>query len=138
MGLIGVFYAYLGWNASVYLMDEVRDSRRNVPLSLILGTLIVTTLYLLLNFVFLRTVPLDVLTGKVEIGALSATAIFGKTIGGVLSGLIAFALVSSTSSMIMAGPRVSQAIGQDFSVFSSLSKRTEKGGLTSRCCFSGP
>lgn len=128
VGLIGIFYAYLGWNASVYLMDEVRDSRRNVPLSLVFGTLIVTTLYMLLNFVFLRTVPLDALTGQDEIGALSAAAIFGKTIGGVLSGLIAFALVSSTSSMIMAGPRVSQTIGQDYSLFKALSRRTEKGG----------
>jgi len=128
VGLVSIFYAYLGWNASVYLTGEVRNSRRNVPLSLVIGSVTVTCLYLLLNYVFLRTVPLESLTGKVEIGALSATAIFGTPVGKILSGLIAFALVSSCSSMVMAGPRVTQSIGEDYKLFQIFSKRTSDGG----------
>ena len=128
LALISIYYAYLGWNASVYLAGEVRQSERNVPLSLMLGTLAVLVLYLLLNYVFLRSVPLETLTGKVEIGALAAEAIFGRTVGGVLSGLIAFALVSSTSSMILIGPRVTAAMGEDFPVYRLFARRTSQGG----------
>ncbi len=128
LALISIYYAYLGWNASVYLAGEVRQSTRNVPLSLIGGTLLVLVLYLLLNYVFLRSVPLETLTGKVEIGALAAEAIFGRAVGGVLSGLIAFALISSCSSMIMVGPRVTAAMGEDFPIYRILTQRSGQGG----------
>ena len=50
-------YAYSGWNASTYIVGEVRNPARTIPLSLGLGTLLVTALYLGINAVFLRTTP---------------------------------------------------------------------------------
>lgn len=68
MPLIYVAYVYSGWNAA-YVVDEVQEPRRAVPRALLLGTLIVTLLYLLLNLTFLRTVEYDVLVGRVEVAA---------------------------------------------------------------------
>ena len=53
ISLYWVMYAYSGWNASTYIIGEVRNPARTIPLSLGLGTLLVTALYLGINAVFL-------------------------------------------------------------------------------------
>jgi APA family basic amino acid/polyamine antiporter len=73
VSLVYVSYAYTGWNAAGYIGGEIDQPQRTIPRALVAGTSIVTLLYVLLNWSFLRTVPLDVLAGKVEVGALSAT-----------------------------------------------------------------
>jgi len=68
VSLVYVSYAYTGWNSSIYIVDEIKRPRFNLPRSLLLGTFIVMVLYVLLNFVFLYTVPMQVLEGEIEIG----------------------------------------------------------------------
>ncbi len=114
IALMYVMYSYSGWNASTYIMGEVRDPERNVPWSLILAALIVGCLYVALNAIFLKTVPMENLAGKLDIGSISATAIFGENGGRIMSGLIAGGLISCISAMTWAGPRVMQTIGEDF------------------------
>lgn len=127
VGLIQVYFAYSGWNAAAYISGEIKNPKKNVPLALVIGTSIVLILYVLLNFVFLRTVPIADMTGKIEIGHTAATVIFGATGGNFVAGLISIALISSVSSMIMAGPRVTQAIADDFPIFGYIAKRTAQG-----------
>ena len=66
-------------NAAVYLASEVEEPEKNIPRSLIGGTAIVVGLYLLLNFIFLYTTPLDSLAGEVEVGYIAAGQIFGAS-----------------------------------------------------------
>lgn len=106
VSLVYVSFAYSGWNACVYIFGEIRNPARNISRSIIGGTLIVTSLYILLNFVFLKTVPIASLTGVVEVGLLSAKAIFGVTGGRWMAVLIAMLLISSMSAMVWVGPRV--------------------------------
>jgi APA family basic amino acid/polyamine antiporter len=113
ISLFFVSYAYSGWNAAAYIAGEIENPQRNLPRSLLQGTILVTLLYVLLNFVFLYTTPMDQLAGKVEVGYIAATNIFGETGGRMMGLVIALLLVSSTSSMIMAGPRVAQMMGED-------------------------
>jgi APA family basic amino acid/polyamine antiporter len=125
VSLVYVSYAYSGWNAASYLVEEIDNPRRNLPRSLFIGTLIVTVLYVLLNFIFMYTVPTDKLTGYVEVGYLSAVAIFGAQIGNMMGLVIAFLLVSSISAMIMAGPRITKTMGEDMQFLRFLA-RTNK------------
>lgn len=127
VSLVYVTYSYSGWNASVYLTSEVQDPRRTVPRSLLLGTLVVTALYVALNFVFLHTTPLDVLAGQVEVGYLAGYHIFGAVGAQVMALLIAVGLVSSISSMVWAGPRVLSVLGQDYRVFRALAPLNRHG-----------
>jgi len=121
-----VTFSYSGWNAAAYVAGEIDDPQRNVPRSLISGTLIVIGLYVLLNFVFLRTVPLTELSGKIEVGYVFAGRVFGSAGGRLLSGIIAFLLLSSISAMIIAGPRISRVIGEDYRLFRALGRTTSK------------
>jgi len=127
ISLIYVSYAYTGWNAATYLSSELIDPQRTLPGILITGTLIVTILYVALNFVFLYAAPVDLLQGQIEIGYVAAQAAFGD-IGARFTGLIlALLLVSTVSAMTIAGPRVLQVIGEDFNALRFLAKKNGDG-----------
>ena len=130
IGLIFIAFAYSGWNAAAYVAGEVRQPARNLPRALVVGTLIVMLLYLGLNAVFLGSAPAAELAGKVEVGHVAATHLFGSRAGALLSALIALALVSSVSAMTMVGARVYEAMGRDFSVLAILRRKRAHGGPT--------
>lgn len=130
VSLIYVSYAYSGWNAAAYVVDEVRDPARTVPRALVHGTLVVTALYLLLNLSFLRTTALGELAGTVEVGAVSARNLFGPQGGAVLSLVLSLLLISTVSAMVLTGPRVLQTIGEDIPSLRFLSVRNRRGAPT--------
>jgi APA family basic amino acid/polyamine antiporter len=127
VSLFFVSYSYSGWNASSYIAGEIDRPERNLPRSLLLGTLLVTVMYVLLNFVFLYTTPMPDMAGKVEVGYIAAGSIFGASGAKLMGMVIALLLISSVSSMVMAGPRVAQAMGRDVPGLSFLSKTTRRG-----------
>ncbi|WP_375435310.1 APC family permease [uncultured Hymenobacter sp.] len=127
VSLVYVSYAYSGWNAAVYLTGEVADPQRNLPRILLIGTAAVLLLYIGLNFVFLYSTPLDKLKGQVEVGFVAATQIFGPIGGQLMGGIIAVLLLSTISSMIFAGPRVVQVMGEDLPSLSGLAKLSARG-----------
>lgn len=122
VSLIYVSYAYSGWNAASYIAGDMQDPKRNLPKALLIGTLIVTVIYVLLNYIFLYSAPMSELTGVLEIGHVSASHIFGEVVGRSMSIVIAFLLLSSISAMIMAGPRIIKTMGEDLSLLGFLSK----------------
>jgi len=134
VSLIYVSYAYNGWNAATYLSSELDNPQKSLPFILLTGTFLVMVAYVALNFVFLYSTPMDTMAGKVEIGYLVAQSIFGE-IGAKLTGIImALLLVSTVSAMTMAGPRVLQVIGEDFSLFKKLAV-LNKAGIPKRAIY---
>ena len=110
--VVWVSFAYSGWNAASYVAGEVRDPTR-LSRSLVGATALVTLAYLALNAVFLAAAPAAALAGKLEVGAIAAEALGGPRLREALSALIAFALLTSISSMLMAGPRVYAQMAAD-------------------------
>jgi APA family basic amino acid/polyamine antiporter len=121
-----VTFSYSGWNAAAYVVGEIEKPSKNLPISLITGTIFVIVMYVLLNFVFLYTVPLAELSGKIEVGFIFATRVFGEQGGRAMAGIIAFLLLSSISAMIIAGPRISKVIGEDYYLFRWLGRSSRK------------
>ncbi len=127
VSLVYVMYAYTGWNASTYIVGEVRNPARSIPLSVGIGTGIVMVLYLAVNAVFLRTTPMDELRGKVEVGLVAGAHLFGASGGKIMAGLICAGLVSSVSAMMWIGPRVTLAMGQDLAALRPLARTNARG-----------
>jgi len=127
ISLIYVMYAYSGWNAAAYVVGEIRDPSRNVPRALIIGTGLVTVLYVALNAVFLHTTPTDALKGKIEVGVVAGEHIFGATGGRIVGGFICLGLIASCSAMIWVGSRVSATMGEDIVALRFLSIRDRNG-----------
>jgi APA family basic amino acid/polyamine antiporter len=126
-----VSLAYSGWNASGYIASDMEAPQQNLPKSLLYGTLLVTVLYVAINFVFIYVTPIAEMRSAsgpvVDIAGVAAKHIFGISGGKIMSTLIAFLLISTISAMIMAGPRVTQSMGNDHQVFKLFSKTTSKG-----------
>jgi APA family basic amino acid/polyamine antiporter len=101
-----VSFSYSGWNAAVYVAGEVDEPERNVPRALLLGTGVVTGLYLALNALFLASAPVSVLAGRPDIASVAALTLGGPTLQRALTALIALTMLTSVSASIIAGPRV--------------------------------
>ena len=125
--LIYVMFAYAGWNASTYVTGEVRNPSRNVPLSMALGTVIVTVLYVALNATFLRAAPAAELSGKIEVGLIAGTHIFGITGGKWMAMLVAGGLLANIGSMQWIGPRVLATMGEDSRVLRPFARLNTSG-----------
>jgi basic amino acid/polyamine antiporter, APA family len=124
VALVYVAYAYTGWNASVYVVNELREPQKNLPRALFISTLSVMGLYTLLNFIFLYAAPMNELAGKVEIGFLAGRKIFGDAAGDAIAVMIALLMLSTVSAMVFVGARITQVMGEDFPALSVLAKRS--------------
>ncbi|MDB6140249.1 MAG: amino acid permease-associated protein [Verrucomicrobiaceae bacterium] len=127
ISLIYVMYAYAGWNATTYIVGEVANPGRTVPLSVAIGTLLVSGLYIGLNMVFMHVAPISELANKLEVGHVAATHIFGAEGGKIMSGLICLGLISSISAMTWVGPRVTMVMGEDFRLLAPLAVKSRRG-----------
>ena len=122
ISLMYVLYSYSGWNAASYISGEIENPSKNLPKSLITGTILVTILYVSINMIFLYSAPQTALKGNIEIGNISAEYIFGHLGGLIMSGVISLLLVSTISAMIIAGPRITASIGKDLKSLHFLGK----------------
>jgi APA family basic amino acid/polyamine antiporter len=108
-----VMFSYSGWNASAYIAGELKNPRKTLPISLIIGTLIVVILYLAINLFIFQAVPYSALKNVIAVVELASVKAFGDWMGNGLSLLVSIALLSSTSAFILIGPRVYFAMAQD-------------------------
>lgn len=125
--LIFVMFCYSGWNASAYVAGEIKDPRRNLPRSLLIGTGIVMALYLGLNAVYFYGANVDTLANKVEVGLIASKVLFGGVGATLVTTVLSISLLASASAMTIAGPRVYFALGRDFlpfRIFSSTGRTT--------------
>ena len=127
VSLVYVAYAFSGWNASAYIAGEIDRPQKNLPLSLCLGTALVAVLYLLLNYTFLATATVSELAGQIDVGYICAGNIFGPRGRDIVGCIISVLLVSSISSFIFVGPRITQVIGEDYPLLRFFSHRTMRG-----------
>src|SRR5262245_2308541 len=134
IALMYVSFAYSGWNAAAYIAGEIEKPERTLPRALLLGTGVVMALYVLLNVVFLYAVPSSTLAGPpdkfepvIEVGAVAAANLFGPRAGQLLTSVIALALVSAVSAMVMAGPRVYAAMAANRALPAQLNWHSKRG-----------
>ena len=127
VALVYVMYSYSGWNASSYIIGEVKNPERNVPRSLLAGTLIVIVAYVLLNAVFLATTPEVEMRGQLEVGLIAGKHIFGENGGRIVGAVICLGLISAISSMTWIGPRVTMSMGEDHWLLRFLGRKNTGG-----------
>jgi amino acid transporter len=110
---VWISYSYLGFNAAVYLAGEVPAARSLVPKALLLGTCLTVLLYLALNGVFVLVPTYDAVAGREDVATAAAQALGGDWLSGAVRGLVALALFTSISAMLMIGPRVYARMAAD-------------------------
>lgn len=128
LSVMWIIFAYSGWNAASYIGSEVKNPNRNLPRSLIAGTLIVIILYILLNILFVYALPPGEMEGVVSVGGRAASKLFGSSFGTVFSLLVAIGLLSTISSLIILGPRIYYAMAKEGHFFPFAAKVHSKTG----------
>ncbi|MEN8201783.1 MAG: amino acid permease [Bacteroidota bacterium] len=122
LALMWIMFAYSGWNASTYVGSEIVNPVKNIPRSLITGTLFVTLIYLLLNTLYVYAVPAREMKGIISIGGLAAKMLFNQTMDQFFSLFIALILLSAISVLTIIGPRVYYAMAQSGHFFGMAKK----------------
>ena len=113
LSLMWIMFAYSGWNAAAYIGSEIERPERTLPRSLLLGTGVVLLLYLGLNLLYIYAVPPSEMAGVIAMGGLVTERMFGPAAERGVALLIAFALLSAISALIVIGPRVYFAMARD-------------------------
>ncbi len=113
--MVGSIFSSDAWNNVTFIAGEIKNPQKNIGLSLFLGTSIVTAIYLLMNVVYLATVPLHELAfAKDNRVALSASeAIFGSSGTIIIAIMIMVATFGCNNGLILAGARVYYTMAKD-------------------------
>jgi APA family basic amino acid/polyamine antiporter len=115
VAMVGALFSSDAWNNVTFTAAEVRNPKRNLPLSLALGVGLVSALYISCNFVYLNVLPLEAIKHAPEDRV--ATAAAAQILGPVAVQLMAAAIMISTfgcnNGLILAGARVSYAMAKD-------------------------
>jgi APA family basic amino acid/polyamine antiporter len=122
--MVGSIFSSDAWNNVTFIAAEIKNPKKNIGWSLLLGTLIVTVIYILMNVVYLGTVPLNSLAfAKDNRVALSASeAIFGNSGTVIIAFMIMISTFGCNNGLILAGARVYYTMANDQLFFHSASK----------------
>jgi len=139
---VGSLFSSDAWNNVTFTAGEIRNPRRNLPLSLAIGTGVVLLLYVLCNFVYLSVLPL---AGSAQAATVAgrgisfaaqdrvATAVMEQAFGSLGAKLMAGAILISTfgcvNGMLLAGARVYYAMSRDGLFFKGVGKLSAKSGV---------
>ncbi|PYT15304.1 MAG: amino acid permease [Acidobacteria bacterium] len=122
VSLFWIYVAYSGWNAATYVAEELRHPSRTLPAALGIGTALVAALYFGLNLIFIYAAPLEDMKGQVAVGALAASRLFGPSVAGIFSALMALSLMSTVNAMVTIGPRVYYAMAKNGAFLATAAK----------------
>lgn len=138
--LVGSLFSADAWYNITYISGEVINPRRVVPLSLLFGTVLVSVLYLLANFVYIRFLPLHGSPDGVDVMARGiqyatddrvATSALSMVIGDYAAIIMAIFIMISTmgcnNGLVLAGPRVYYAMAKDGLFFKKVGELNKKG-----------
>ncbi len=133
--MVGSLFSSDAWNNITFTASEVVNPKRNIPLSLFLGTLIVTIIYLLMNVVYLQVLPLrgtheaaTVVQRGMQfatddrLGTASMSNIFGNSAVIIMAVFIVISTFGCNNGLILAGARVYHTMSNDGLFFSKVGK----------------
>ena len=111
--LVPILFAYGGWQNANYVAEEIEDPVRNLPISLIAGTIAVVAIYVLVNIVYLRALGLEGLASTTTPAADAARRMFGSLGDRFVTAAIAISTFGFLDLAILAPTRVYYAMARD-------------------------
>lgn len=126
LALVAGLFAFGGWHMVTYNAEETADPKVTIPRALIVGTLVVTACYILLNAVYLHVLPMATVASSDRVAADAADAVFGRGGGAMMSALVVFSTFGALSGIVLSGPRVYYAMARDGLLFGWLGEVHER------------
>ena len=126
IALIGVLWAYDGWHVISFAAGEVKDPTRNIPASLIMGTLACVIVYVLANISYYSVLDPTVIKANDRVAAVAISTAWGSKAAGVLTILISISILGAINGSTFSTPRATLAMANDglfFRVFGRVSPK---------------
>ncbi len=117
IGMIAALWTYDGWYGLTFSAGEMRRPERDLPWGLVVGTLAVMTMYLLLNVVYLRALPIASMPETSRIAEAAAGVLFGPAGSRWLSAAVLVSSLGCVSSTILYSSRIYQPMAEDGAFF---------------------
>lgn len=111
--LVAALWAYDGWNNVGMVSGEIRNPQRNLPLSLILGTLVVIVIYLSANIAYFAVLPASAVASSNRVAAEMMRKVFGSWGAGAVSFAAMISIFAALNGSILTGSRVPYALARD-------------------------
>jgi len=128
--MVGSVFSSDAWNNVTFIAGEIKNPKRNIGLSLFLGTLIVTLIYVTANLMYVYVLPIDAIATAPNdrVATAASQAIFGGTIGaGIIAALIMVSTFGCNNGLILAGARVYYTMAKDGLFFKSTGNLNKNG-----------
>ena len=111
--MIAVFWCFYGWNEIVAAAGEVARPERNLPIALLVGTGLITVLYVGANAAFLKAIPPAEMATVAQPAALASARLFGPGAASIIALAVTAAALGCLSAGIVPGPRIVYALSKD-------------------------
>jgi basic amino acid/polyamine antiporter, APA family len=122
VALISVFWAFDGWVYVTWVAGEIKNPQRVLPRAMVLGVLLVSLIYLVINAVYLYALPITQVAKEETIAQAAAVTLFSSSAGRWLSATIALSCFGALSCMVLSGARVPFAMARDRAFFHSMGR----------------
>jgi APA family basic amino acid/polyamine antiporter len=122
IALIAVLWTFDGWYSVNIVASEIKNVKRNLPVSLILGIGLTGVIYLAVNWFYLKALPLMELVNVLRVGEKATSFLFNETAGSAMSALILVSIFGCLSATVIYGPRIFYAMASDGQFFKSFSR----------------
>lgn len=126
--MIFVLFTYGGWNDAAYISAEVRDRERNMARALLIAIGVVSLLYVLVNFAYLKGLGYDQMARSNAVAADLLKVVWGPTGEKVIAIMIAIAALTSVNGSMIVGARSNYALGRDWPMLGYLGQWHEASG----------
>lgn len=122
ISIVGALFASITWNNVTFVTSEIINPKKNIKKALLIGTLLVISLYFLLNMLYISTLSLDMIKVSPEdiVAAQLAGHIFGKKALVIIAIIIAISAFGSANGMILTGSRIYYKMAKDKIFFRKL------------------
>ena len=118
IALVAVTWTVGGWEYVTFAAGEIKNPKKNLPLALIIGTVVILVLYIMINIAYLKVLPIDSLIGELKVGEATAKSLYGPGIAGAFVVVVIISMFGSLNGNILVGPRISYAMAKDKLFFS--------------------
>jgi APA family basic amino acid/polyamine antiporter len=140
VGLVGSLFSSDAWNNVTFIAGDIQNPKRNIPRSLLYGTIIVISLYLLVNIAYLNLLPFlgdpnasnelgkgIIFATKDRVGTAAASQIFGESATMIMAILIMISAFGCNNGIILSSVRVYQAMAKDNLFFKKMKDNNQFG-----------
>ncbi len=121
LALIGVLWSYGGWQHASYLAGETKNPQRNVPWAMIIGSAVVSGIYLLINLAYLFLLPVKEMAASRSVAADAVKTVFPWG-ADLIAVIIAVSVLGTAGIYTLSAPRIYYAMAEDRLFFKSLAR----------------